>query len=181
MIIAIAEFFCSTNCENLLVNKVFMICCVTCSWAPKAGGTTAQSGQRNDGVTAQKTQQLHQRLGHINWTLHAYIEKPTTLEKTFNNLQQNKFVYLYEQKIKNCVDKICIWLLEQHITVIHNKQYITQQTIHNTKYIVVISFSLKHFLAVFGEVVCLSWIGLGTGGSWTVSWRMLIRIYSIDR
>ena len=50
-----------------------------------AGGTTAQSSQRNDGVTAPNTQQLHQRLG----TLHADIEKPTTLEKTFNNLQKN--------------------------------------------------------------------------------------------
>ena len=55
---------------------------MTCSWAPTAGGTTAQSGQRNDGVTAPKTQRPHQRLRHINQTLHADIEKPTSLEKT---------------------------------------------------------------------------------------------------
>ena len=54
---------------------------MTCPWAPTAGGTTAQSGQRNDGVTAPKMQRLHQRLGHINRTLHADIEKPTSLEK----------------------------------------------------------------------------------------------------
>ena len=77
--------FCSKNCENWLVNKVFMIGCMTCPWAPTAGGTTAQSGQRNDGVTAPNTQRLHQRLGHINRTLHADIEKPTTFDKTFNN------------------------------------------------------------------------------------------------
>ena len=50
-----------------------------------AGGTMAQSGQRNDGVTGPNTQRLHQRLGHINQTLHADIEKPTTLEQIFNN------------------------------------------------------------------------------------------------
>ena len=77
--------FCSKNCENRLVNKIFMICLMTCPWAPTAGGTMAQSGQRNDGVTAPKTQRLHQRLGHINRTLHADIEKPTSLEKNINN------------------------------------------------------------------------------------------------
>ena len=47
-----------------------------------AGGTTVQSGQQNDGIMAPNTQQLlHHRLGHINRTLHADIEKPTTLEK----------------------------------------------------------------------------------------------------
>ena len=65
--------------------------------APTAGGTTAQSGQRNYDVTAPNTQQLHQRLGHINRTLHADIEKPTTLEKTFNNFTQNKFLCFYEK------------------------------------------------------------------------------------
>ena len=94
---------------------------MTCPWAPTAGGTTAQSGQRNDGVTAPNTQQLHHRLGHINRTLHANIEKPTTLEKTFNNLHKINF-YVFMKKI----------------TLIHNTQYTTQQTIHNTKYIVVI-------------------------------------------
>ena len=91
-------FFGSKNCENKLLNKVFMIVCMTCPWAPTAGGTTAQSGQRNDGVTAPNTQQLHHWLDHINRTLHADIEKPTTLEKTFNNLHQNKFLYFYEKK-----------------------------------------------------------------------------------
>ena len=91
-------------------------------------GTTAQSGQQNDGVTAPNMQQsLHHRLGHINRTLYADIEKPTTLEKTFNNLTQNKFLYFYEKKL-NFVEKICIWLLAQHSTVIHNKQYTTQNT-----------------------------------------------------
>ena len=61
---------------------------MTCPWAPTTGGTTAQTGQRNDGVTAPKTQWLHQRLGHINRTLHSDIEKPTKLEKTFNNLHK---------------------------------------------------------------------------------------------
>ena len=65
-----------------------MVCCMTCPWAPLAGGTMAQSGQRNDGVTAPKTQWLHQRLGHINRTLHADIAKPTSLEKNINNLQK---------------------------------------------------------------------------------------------
>ena len=61
-----------------------MIGCLICPWAPTAGGTTAQTDQRNDGATAPKTQQLQLRIGHINRTLHAVIEKPTTLEKTFN-------------------------------------------------------------------------------------------------
>ena len=59
-----------------------MIGCMTCPWAPMAGGeTTAQSGQWNDGVTAPNTQQVHHRLGHINRTLHADNEKSTTLKK----------------------------------------------------------------------------------------------------
>ena len=73
-----------------------MVCCMTCPWAPTAGGTTAQSGQWNDGVTAPKTQRLHQRLGHINRTLHADIEKPTSLEKNNNNLHQINFCF-YEK------------------------------------------------------------------------------------
>ena len=84
MILAcIADFFCSKHFENRLVNKVFMIGCMTCSWAPTAGGTTAQSGQWNDGAMAPNTQQLHHRLGNINRTLHADIEKHTTLKKHF--------------------------------------------------------------------------------------------------
>ena len=73
-----------------------MIGCMTCPWAPTAGGTTAQYGQWNDGVTAPNTQRLHHRLGHMNRTLHADIEKPTTLEKTFNNFTQNKYLCFYE-------------------------------------------------------------------------------------
>ena len=76
-----------------------MVCCMTCPWAPMAGGTTAQSGQRNDGVTASKTQRVHQRLGHINWTLHADIEKPTSLEKTLIILHKLNF-YIVMKKIK---------------------------------------------------------------------------------
>ena len=70
-----------------------MICYMTCPWAPTTGGTTAQSGQRNDGVTAPNTQRLHQRLGHINRTLHADIEKPTSLEKKLITYT-NKFLFL---------------------------------------------------------------------------------------
>ena len=82
---------------------------------------TAQSGQRNDDFTASKTQLLHQRLGHINRTLHADIEKPTSLEKkNNNNLHKINFGF-YEKKL-NYIEKICIWLLAQHSTVIHNKQ-----------------------------------------------------------
>ena len=87
----IAEFFGSKNCENRLINKVCMICCMTCPWAPTAGRTTAQSGQWNDGVMAPNTQQLHQRLGQISQTLHADIEKPTSLEKNINNLHKIHF------------------------------------------------------------------------------------------
>ena len=99
--------FCSKNCENRLVNKIFMVCCMTCPWAPTAGGTTAQSGQWNDGVTAPKTQRLHQRLGHINRTLHADIKKPTSLEKNINNLHKINF-YVFNEKKLNFVEKICI-------------------------------------------------------------------------
>ena len=74
-----------------------MVCCMTCSWAPTAGGTTAQSGQWNDVVTAPKTPRLHQRLGHINRTLHADIEKPTSLrKKNINNLHKINFGF-YEK------------------------------------------------------------------------------------
>ena len=72
-----------------------------------AGGTTAQSDQRNDGIMAPNTQRVHQRLGHINRTLHADIEKPTTLEKTFNNLQKINF-YLFMKTKLNFIEKICI-------------------------------------------------------------------------
>ena len=84
-------FFCSQNCENRLLNKVFMIGCMTCQLAQTTGGTTAQSGQRNDGVTAPNMQQLHHRLDHINRTLHSDIEQPTTLENTFNNIHKINF------------------------------------------------------------------------------------------
>ena len=60
--------------------------------------TTAQSGQRNDGVTAPTTQQLHNRLGHVNQTLHSDIEKPTTLKKTFHNLHKINFYVFMTKK-----------------------------------------------------------------------------------
>ena len=66
--------------------------------APTAGGTTAQSSQRNDGVTAPNTQRLHQRLDHINRKLYADIEKPTTLEKTLNNLHKINFYVFMQNK-----------------------------------------------------------------------------------
>ena len=75
-----------------------MIGCMTCPWAPTAGGTTAQTGQQNDGATASNTQQLHHRLGHINRTLHADIEKPTTRKKTLKNLHKIN-VYVFMKKI----------------------------------------------------------------------------------
>ena len=58
--------FLQHNFENRLVNTVCMIGCMTCPWAPTAGGMMAQTDQRNDGATSPNTQQLHQRLGHIN-------------------------------------------------------------------------------------------------------------------
>ena len=82
-----------------------MACCMTCPWAPTAGGKTAQSGQRNDGVTAPKTQRLHQRLGHINRTLHSDIDKPTSLKKN-NNLHKLNFYVVI--KTINIVEQICI-------------------------------------------------------------------------
>ena len=101
-----------------------MACCMTCPWAPTTGGKTAQSGQQNDGVTAQKTQRLHQRLGHINRTLHADIEKPTSLEKNINNLHK---LNLYVVMIKQII------LLKNVHLIVSTTQYCdTQQTIHNT-------------------------------------------------
>ena len=61
--------------------------------------TTAQSGQRNDGVTAPKMQWLHQKLGDITRTLHADIEKPTSLEKNINNLHKLNFYVMKKQII----------------------------------------------------------------------------------
>ena len=58
-------------------------------------------GQQNDGVMAPKTQRLHQKLGHINRTLHADIEKPTSLEKNINNLHKLN-CYVVMKKIKFC-------------------------------------------------------------------------------
>ena len=74
-----------------------MIGCMICPWAPTVGGMTAQSGQQNDGVTAPNTQRLHHRLGHINRTLHADIEKLTSLEKNINNVHKIKF-YVFMNK-----------------------------------------------------------------------------------
>ena len=178
MIIAcLLLFFCSKNCENRLLNTVFMIVCMTCPWAPTVGGTTIQSGQQNNGIRAPNTQQLHHRLGHINRTLHSDIEKPTTLEKTFNKLHKIN-IYVFMKKIKFCWNNL-------HLIVGTTQYYDTQQTIHNTTNntqhkihsCYVISFGT--FFCRFGEVVCLSWIGLGTGGSWTVCWqrqKMVVRV-----
>ena len=80
---------------------------MTCPWAPTADGMTAQSGLRNDGVTAPKTQRLNQRLGHINRTLHADIETPTSLEKNINNLHKLNFYIVMKKKL-NFVEKIRI-------------------------------------------------------------------------
>ena len=95
------------------------------------------NGRQNDGSirpakwrgNGTNTQQLHHRLGHINRTLHADIEKPTTLEKTFNNLHKINFYVFIEKKL-NFVEKICIWLLARYTTnnTQHNKQYTTQNT-----------------------------------------------------
>ena len=74
-----------------------MIGCMTCPRVPTAGRTTTQTDQRNGGTMAPNTQQFHHRLGQVNRTLHADIEKPTTLEKTFNYLHKNKFLRFYEK------------------------------------------------------------------------------------
>ena len=112
-----------------------MVCCMTCPWAPTASGTTAQSGQRNDGVKTPKTQRLNQRLGHINRTLHADIVKPTSLEKNINNLHKIKFYVMKKNKFCSKNLHLIVGTIQYCDT---NKQYTTQQTIHNTKYIVVI-------------------------------------------
>ena len=111
-----------------------MLCCMTCSWAPTAGGTTAQSDQRNDGVTAPKTQRLHQRLGRINRTLHADIEKPTPLEqKLIIDKKINFYVFMKNKKILlkkfafDCWHKTVLWYTTNNTQ--HNKQYTTQNTL----------------------------------------------------
>ena len=102
-----------------------MVCCMTCPWAPTAGGTTAQSGQRNDSVTTPKTRRLHQRLGHINRTLHADIEKLHHSKTKINNLHKINFCFI-EKKL-NFVKKFAFdcW----HNTVLW---YTTNNTQHNT-------------------------------------------------
>ena len=100
---------------------------MTCPWAPTAGGTAAQFSQRNDGVTEPNMQRLHQRLSHINRTLHADIEKPTTLEKTFNNLHKINYVFMKKKKL-NFVEK------NLHLIVGTTQYCDTQQTIHNTNH-----------------------------------------------
>ena len=67
----------------------------------------AQSGQRNDGVTAPKTQRLHQRLGYINRTMQADFAKPTSLEKNINNLHKLN-IYIAMKKNKIWLKNICI-------------------------------------------------------------------------
>ena len=153
---------------------------MTCPWAPTAGGTTAQTEQRNDGTMTPNTQQLHHRLGHINRTLHADIEKLTTLEKTFNYLHKiNSYVFM--GKKWNFVEK-------NLLLIVGTTQYCdTQHTIHKTQHKIhswfIISFETFFGLvmSVFGEMVCLSWIVLGTGGSWTVCWQRQIMCVDSDR
>ena len=79
-----------------------MIGRMTCPWVLTASGTTVQIDQRNDSATAPKTQQLHHRLGHINQTLHADIEKPKTPEKTFNYLHKINSYVIMRKQIKFC-------------------------------------------------------------------------------
>ena len=96
-----------------------------------AGGTTAQSGQRNDGITASKTQRLHQRLVHINQTLHVDIEY-ITRKRNINNLHQINLCFYENNKILLKTFAFDCW----HNTVLryttnntqHNKQYTTQNT-----------------------------------------------------
>ena len=137
-------------CENRLVNKNVMVCCMTCPWAPTAGGTTAQSAQRNDGVTAPNTQQLHQRLGHINRTLHADIQKPTTLEKTFNNLHKEIFVFITNKYMLLKKFAFDCW----HNTVLWYTTHKTQYKIHSW---FIISFE-TFFLPFLGR--WFVWVGL---------------------
>ena len=78
----------------------------------------------NHGAFDAPSQRLHQRLGHINRTLHADIEKPTSLEKNINNLQKINFSF-YAKKIKFCWKNL-------HLIVGTTPYCDTQQTIHNT-------------------------------------------------
>ena len=81
-------------------------------------------GSYDNGITTPITQQLHHRLGHIIRTLHADIEKPTTLEKTFNKLHKIN-IYVFMKKIKFCWNNL-------YLIVGTAQYYDTQQTIHNT-------------------------------------------------
>ena len=133
-------------------------------------------GSRNDGATAPNTQQLHHRLGHINRTLHADIEKLTTLEKTFNYLHKiNSYFY----------EKIIILLKKFAFDCWHNTVlwYTTNKTQHKIHSWFIISFETFVDLvkAVFGEMGCLSWIGLGTSGSCTVCWQRQKMVIDSDR
>ena len=161
-----------------MVNKVLMIGCMTCPWAPTAGGTTAETDQRNDGATTPNTQQLHHRLGHVNRTLQSDIEKPTTLEKHFIIYTQNKFLRFYEKKLKCCWKKFAFdcW----HNTVLWYTTHNTQHKIHSW-FIISFETFFGFVKAAFGEMVCLSWIGLGTGGSWTVCWQRQVMFVDSDK
>ena len=77
---------------------------------------------------------------------------------------QNKFLRFYGKKMKFCGKNL-------HL-IVGTTQYCdtnTQYTKHNTKIHSWFIISFETFfglaMAVFGEMVCLSWIGLGTGGS----------------
>ena len=77
-------------------------------------------------------QRLHQILGHINRTLHADIEKPTSLEININNLQNINFYVVWK---KNSVEKNLHLIVgttqycdTQQTKYKHNKQYTIQNT-----------------------------------------------------
>ena len=93
-------------------------------------------------------------------------------------ITRKKHLIIYKQ-INFCFYEKILNFVENNLhMIVGTTQYCdTQQTIHyttnNTQHKIhscyIISF--ETFLAVFEQVVCLSWIGLGTGGSWIVCWQ----------
>ena len=98
-------------------------------------------------------------------------------KKTFNNLHKINF-YVFMNFFKFCWKNL-------HLIVDTTQYCDTQQTIQNTKYIVGYIISFETFVdlvkAVIGKMVCLSWIGLGTGGSWPVCWQRQMMFVDSDR
>ena len=86
---------------------------------------------------------IHQRLGHINRTLHADIDKPISIAKiNINNLHKNKFVFMKKNYILLKKFAFDCW----HNTVLW---YTTNNTQHKIHSCYIISF--ETFMAVFGE------------------------------